>query len=105
MEAQLARLVGERRRLATEFSPGGAVPTVDLVSAGTIELLRQAGADPVSSGDLVSRFFSAWSPAQLADHRRTAEVVAEVGKGAFAEAARALRAGEQPTEGSITRWI
>lgn len=105
MEAKLARLVGERRRLATEFSPGGAVPTVDLVSAGTIELLRQAGADPVSSGDLVSRFFSAWSPAQLADHRRTAEVVAEVGKGAFAEAARALRAGEQPTEGSITRWI
>jgi Xaa-Pro aminopeptidase len=105
MEAKLAGLVEGLDRLAVEFSPGGAVPTVDLVPAGTIELLRGAGVDPVSSGDLVSRFFSAWSPEQLADHRRAAELVAEVGKGAFQEAARALRAGESPTEGSITRWI
>ncbi|WP_405285686.1 M24 family metallopeptidase [Gaopeijia maritima] len=105
MESKLATLVDDHHRLAVEFSPGAAVPTVDLVPAGTIELLRGAGVEPVSSGDLVSRFFSAWSAEQLADHRRTAEVVAEVGKGAFGEAARALRAGEGPTEGSITRWI
>lgn len=105
MEAKLATLVDGRHRLAVEFSPGAAVPTVDLVPAGTIELLRGAGVEPISSGDLVSRFFSAWSEEQLADHRRTAEVVAEVGKGAFDEAARSLLAGEQPTEGSITRWI
>jgi Xaa-Pro aminopeptidase len=105
METRLAELVDGRTRLAVEFSPGGAVPTVDLVPAGTLELLRGAGVEPVSSGDLVSRFFSAWSTAQLEDHRRTAEIVAEVGKGAFAEAERALRAGEAPTEGSITRWI
>ncbi len=105
MEAKLAALVDGRHRLAVEFSPGGAVPTVDLVPSGTVELLRGAGVEPVSSGDLVSRFFSAWSPSQLQDHRRAAEVVAEVGKGAFQEAARALRAGEAPTEGSITRWI
>ncbi|MBT8404962.1 MAG: M24 family metallopeptidase [Gemmatimonadetes bacterium] len=105
METRLAELVDGRTRLAVEFSPGAAVPTVDLVPAGTLELLRGAGVEPVSSGDLVSRFFSAWSPAQLEDHRRTAEIVAEVGKGAFAEAERALRAGEAPTEGSITRWI
>ncbi|NNF38144.1 MAG: aminopeptidase P family protein, partial [Gemmatimonadetes bacterium] len=104
METRLAELVDGRTRLAVEFSPGAAVPTVDLVPAGTLELLRGAGVEPVSSGDLVSRFFSAWSPAQLEDHRRTAEIVAEVGKGAFAEAERALRAGEAPTEGSITRW-
>ena len=105
METKLAQLVDGRTRLALEFSPGGAVPTVDLVSAGTVELLRGAGVEPVSSGDLVSRFFSAWSPTQLADHRRTAEVVAEVGKGAFQEAARALRDGRPHTEGSLTRWI
>ena len=105
METQLAALVDGHHRLAVEFSPGGAVPTVDLVPSGTIELLRGAGVEPVSSGDLVSRFFSAWSPAQLEDHRRTAEVVASVGKGAFDEAARALREGTAHTEGSLTTWV
>ncbi len=105
METKLASLVDGHHRLAVEFSPGGAVPTVDLVPSGTIELLRGAGVEPVSSGDLVSRFFSAWSPMQLEDHRRTAEVVASVGKGAFQEAARSLREGRPHTEGSLTRWI
>ncbi len=105
MESKLAELVGGMRRVALEYSPGAAVPTVDLVSAGTVELLRGAGVEPVSSGDLISRFFSAWSAAQLVDHRRSAEVVAAVGRGAFDEAARALRAGEEPTEGSLTAWI
>lgn len=105
MEEKLAALVDGGRRLALEFSPGAAVPTVDLVPAGTLELLRGAGVEPVSSGDLVSRFFSAWSPVQLVEHRRAAEVVAAVGRGAFAEAARALREGSPHSEGSLTRWI
>jgi Xaa-Pro dipeptidase len=105
MEDQLRRLVAGRPRLALEFSPGAAVPTVDLVPAGTIELLRAAGVDPQTSGDLVSRFFSAWTAAQLADHRKIAEVVREVAQGAFAEAGRAIRSGTPHTEGALTRWI
>lgn len=105
MEEKLAGLVDGGGRLAVEFSPGAAVPTVDLVPAGTVELVRGTGVEPVTSGDLVSRFFSAWSTVQLVEHRRAAEVVASVGRGAFAEAARALRAGEPHTEGSLTRWV
>jgi Xaa-Pro dipeptidase len=105
METQLATMLEGYRRLALEFSPGGAVPTVDLVPAGTLEMLRGAGVEPVSSGDLVSAFFSAWSPEQLHEHRKAGEVVAAVAKGAFAEVGRALAAGESVTEGSITRWI
>lgn len=105
MERQLGQMVAGAGRLAVEFSPGGAVPTVDLVPAGTLELMRSVGVDPVSSGDLVSLFFSAWSTDQLADHRRIAEVVREVGRGAFAEAGAGLRRGEPHTEGSLTRWI
>jgi Xaa-Pro aminopeptidase len=105
LEAGLEALVAGRRTLALEYSPGGAVPTVDLVPAGTVEMVRRAGVEPRSSGDLVSLFFSAWSAAQLTDHRQAAEVVARVGRESFQEAARALRAGHPHTEGSLSRWI
>jgi Xaa-Pro aminopeptidase len=105
LEQGLESLVDGHGVLALEYSAGGAVPTVDLVPAGTVEMVRNAGADPRTSGDLVSLFFSAWSPAQLTDHRRAAAVVARVGQEAFQEAARAVRAGDPHTEGSLTRWI
>lgn len=105
LESGLAALLAGGGRVALEYSPSGAVPTVDLVPAGTVEMVRAAGADPVSSGDLVSLFFSAWSPEQLTEHRRAAEVIARIAKESFQEAARAVRAGEPHTEGSLTRWI
>lgn len=105
LEQGLESLVAGHGVLALEYSAGGAVPTVDLVPAGTVEMVRNAGADPRTSGDLVSLFFSAWSPTQLTDHRRAAAVVARVGREAFQEAARAVRAGDPHTEGSLSRWI
>jgi Xaa-Pro aminopeptidase len=105
MEHKLAGLLEGCRRVALETSPGAAVPTVDLVPAGTVELVRKSGVEPVSSGDLVSRFFSAWTPDQLIDHRNTAETIARVAKDAFQEAGRAIRDGSPHSEGSLTRWI
>jgi len=105
MESKLATLIGDRRRIATEFSPGAAVPTVDLVPAGTLEMLRAAGVEPVSSGDLISLFFSVWNAEQLREHRKTGEAIAKVARDSFAEAASAIRAGSPHTEGSLTRWI
>ncbi len=105
LEAGLEALLAGRQALALEYSAGDAVPTVDLVPAGVVELVRRAGAELRSSGDLVSLFFSAWSPEQLTDHRRAAEVVARVGRESFQEAARAVRSGRPHTEGSLTRWI
>jgi Xaa-Pro aminopeptidase len=105
LESGLEALLAGHGAVALEYSAGGAVPTVDLVPAGTVEMVRQAGADPRTSGDLVSLFFSAWSPSQLTEHRRAGEVVSRVGQGAFQEAARAVRAGDPHTEGSLSRWI
>ena len=105
MEEQLARMVGGRERLALELSPGSAVPTVDTVPAGAIELVRTLGVEPVSSADLITIFHSVWSPGQLEDHRRTAEVVAEVGRAALEEAGTAVARGEPMTEGELSRWV
>jgi Xaa-Pro aminopeptidase len=105
MEDAVSELVGGGGRYAVEFSPGAAVPTVDLVPGGTLELLRKAGVEPVSSGDLVSLFFSVWSERQLMEHRETADKIAAIARGSFEEAAEAIRADRPHSEGSLTRWI
>jgi len=105
MEEALAQLLEGRTRLATEVSPGGAVPTLDYLPAGIASVLLGLGIELSSSGDLVSRFHSAWTAAQLAEHRKAAEIVAEVARGAFQRAADAVRQGTTTTEGALSEWI
>jgi Xaa-Pro aminopeptidase len=105
LEEKLAALVAGRPRLAMEISPLSAVPTVDTVPWGTVELLRSLGVEPVSSGDLVSTFHSVWSEGQLEEHRKAARVVAEVAREAFRRAAEAVRAGQPTSEGALSEWI
>ena len=105
METELAKLVEGRTRLATEVSPGGAVPTLDYVPAGLASVLLGMGVELSSSGDLISRFHSAWTGSQLEDHRRAAEVIADVASRAFRRAADAVRAEAPTTEGALSDWI
>jgi Xaa-Pro aminopeptidase len=105
MEAKLGAMVQGSPRLAMEVSPGSAVPTVDTVPAGLVELLRALGVRPESSQDLVSEFHSVWSASQLEEHRRAAEIVAEVAADAFRRAADAVRDGAPTTEGALSGWI
>jgi Xaa-Pro aminopeptidase len=105
LEEELAGLLRGAGRVAMEISPNDAVPTVDLVPAGVMELIAKTDAEPVSSGDLVSVFFSAWSEEQLVEHRKAAEVVAQVAKDAFERAADAIRRGSPTTEGALSDWI
>lgn len=105
LETELERLVSGRTRLAMEVSPGGAVPTLDYVPAGIATVLLAHGVEIASSGDLVSRFHSAWSEQHLAEHRRAAKIVADVARRAFERAAEAVRAGSPTKEGALSDWI
>lgn len=105
MEAELAKLLEGRTRLAAEVSPGGAVPTLDYLPAGIASVLLGLGVELSSSGDLVSRFHSAWSEAQLDEHKRAAKIVADVAKRAFERAAAAVREGAPTSEGVLSDWI
>ncbi|MGH7719712.1 MAG: M24 family metallopeptidase [Gemmatimonadaceae bacterium] len=104
LEGALATLV-RGRRVAMEYSPGDAVPYVDRVPAGVLEMVRAAGADVVSSAELVSRFYAAWTPDQLASHRRAAEVVAQVARDATAHAGERASAGAPVAEHELAEWV
>jgi Xaa-Pro aminopeptidase len=99
---ELLRGVG---RVALEYSPGDAVPYVDHVPAGVLELVRGTGAEPVTSADLVSTFYARWSPEGEASHRRAAAVVQETAHAAFRRIAEAIQAGGRATEWETRGWI
>ena len=103
-EAAVAGLV-KGRRIAMEYSPGDAVPYVDLVPAGVLEMVRAAGATVVSSGDLVTQFLAVWSDAERATHRVAAEQLKDIAYAAFTRAGAAARAGAPVSEYALTEWI
>jgi len=98
LEAGLRTLLAGMRRVAMEYSPGCAIPYVARVDAGTIELVRQSGADVVSSGDLIQRFSTVWDEQALASHRQASEKLYRVKDLAFEAAARRLRDKVPTTE-------
>jgi Xaa-Pro aminopeptidase len=104
LEGTLAALVGGKR-VAMEYSPGDAVPYVDRVPGGVLDMVRAAGATVVTSGELVSRLFAVWTPAQLAEHRRAAAIVADVARAGFALVGERARGAEPFHEHDLQRWI
>ncbi len=67
-EAGIQTLVSGMKKLATEYSPRNGNPYVGKVDAGTIELVRAFGCEPLSSGDLVQLFEATWDDEQWQLH-------------------------------------
>ena len=78
------------KRLAMEVSPKDAVPYLDRVPHGVVQMLEALGATIVPSGEMVTRFAARWSAAETADHLFAAEVLATVAR---AELAKAVHEG------------
>jgi Xaa-Pro dipeptidase len=104
LESHLAGMV-KGKTVAMEYSPGDAVPYLDRIPAGVIEMVRSAGATIVSSADLVTQFYAVWTKENLASHLRAAEIVADVAKRAFKRAGDAARSGSPTTEYQLQQWI
>lgn len=105
LESAIADMV-RGKRIAMEYSAGDAVPYLDRVPAGVLELVRAAGAtEVVSSGELVTRFYAGWTEAQLASHLRSAETIAAIARDAFALAGERARTPRPATEHELVQWI
>ncbi len=104
LESLLAELV-KGKRVAMEYSPGDAVPYLDRVPAGVLEMVRSAGATVVSSADLVSSFYAVWSDEQRASHERAARVVATIGEQAIRLAGSRADSASPLTEFALQNWI
>jgi Xaa-Pro dipeptidase len=104
LESMVGALVNGKR-VAMEYSPGDAVPYLDRVPAGVIELVRNAGATVVTSAELVSRFYAVWSDTQRASHERAARAVSTIGQEAIRLAGSRADSALPMTENSLQTWI
>jgi Xaa-Pro aminopeptidase len=105
LESAVAQMV-RGRKIAMEYSPGDAVPYLDRVPAGVLEMVRAAGpAAIVSSGELVSRFYASWSATDIASHLRAAEIIRGIALEALALAGQRSRTKEPITEHALMAWM
>ena len=104
LESLLAEMV-KGKRVAMEYSPGDAVPYLDRIPAGVLEMVRNAGATVVSSADLVSAFYAVWSDEQRASHERASRAVATIGQEAIRLAGSRADSASPLTEYALQSWI
>jgi Xaa-Pro aminopeptidase len=103
--ALLKAMLGSAKRIAMQYSPNNAVPYVSIVDGGTIELLRSFGVEVVSSADLVGQFEAHLSMADWKSHQEAGVVMQMVKDKAFVEIGRRIKAGENPREIEIQRYM
>jgi Xaa-Pro aminopeptidase len=94
----LRRTVGGRTA-AMEISAGDAVPYLDRVPWGVVDLLQSLGTRIVSSAELVTRFAATWSAEETAEHVRAAELLRTIALEALGRAVR--RGGQGLTESAM----
>ena len=105
LRGNLKKILGRAKRVAMQYSPKNEIPYVSMVDAGTIELVRSAGAKVVSSADLVQKYEACWSPAQLESHLAAGEAIDRIVAGAFQHAAKCVREKIAVTEYDLKQWI
>ena len=94
LESELAKLVAGKR-IAMEYSAGDAIPYLDRIPAGVLEMVRATGATVVTSADLVSQVYATWTAPQRDSHVRAAEIIAQIAKDTINHAG-AMIAAETP---------
>jgi len=105
LEEGLATMLKGLRTVAMEYSPGNAIPYVATVDAGTIESVREAGVEVVSSANLVQRFEACWSDEQAADNMESAKHLREIVDRAFYFMKKKIAAKETLTEYDVQQFM
>lgn len=105
LESGIHSLLSGMARVAMEYSPRCNIPYVSRVDAGTIELVRAAGVEVVSSGDLVQRFAAVWADAEIATHLAASAALHRIKDRAFEAIARRVRDQMATTEYDIQQLM
>lgn len=80
-----------------------AVPYLDRVPFGVVELVRELGGRVVSSAPLVTRFAARWSEREVEDHHFAAEAIARIAQEAIADAIASIN--ERVTEAGMQERV
>lgn len=103
--AQSLSALVQGRRVAMQYSPDDAIPYISLAPAGMVDLVRSAGAEVVSSADLVQIFEAVIGSEGFDSHMRAGHKVHAIKDEAFALIGSAVSAGRTLTEYDVQQFI
>jgi Xaa-Pro aminopeptidase len=101
----LKQILAGARNVAMEYSPQCAIPYVSTVDAGTVELVRSAGVQVVSSANLVAAFEAVWDDEQMKDNAVTAKHLREIVDKVFGFIRDRIAAGKKTTEYDVQQYM
>jgi Xaa-Pro aminopeptidase len=105
LEAALGDMLKGCTKIAMEYSPGGRLPYIGLVDAGTIELIRNLGIEIVSSADMVAFFQARLDSQQVEYHKKAAGLVNRIKDDAFGYIRDCLSNGQFINERMVVLFI
>jgi Xaa-Pro aminopeptidase len=104
LKNEVAKLLGNAKSFAMEYSPHGNNPYVSKIDAGTMDMIRSLGVNVVSSGDLL-QLFLAWTPEQLAAHRKASDVLTQTKDAALAYLKEHITSGKSINEYQLQQYM
>ena len=104
-QKKLAAMLSGCRRIAMQYSPNCAIPYVSLVDGGTLDLVRAAGIEIVSSADLVQQFEARLSEAQFESHIEAGKRMDQIRREAFELIGERIRARNPLSEFDVYQFI
>jgi len=105
LEAGIADLVKGMKRVAMEYSPRNAIPYVSKVDGGTVDLVRGAGVEVLSSGDLIQFFEATLTGEQWQSHVEVEKLTTAAFDICWRMIAEGVKAGKPFTETQVQKAI
>lgn len=103
LHALLKDTLQSSKKVAMEYSPMNAIPYIARVDAGTVELVRSADVEVVSSADLSQYFVACLNPWQIETHRMAGKTLIAIKDKLFAELGEDLRRGRELDEYTVVQ--
>jgi Xaa-Pro dipeptidase len=105
LHSSLKRILGTPKRIAMQYSPKNNIPSVSMVDAGIVELVRSFGHKVVSSADLVQMFESLIGEEGYRLHKEAGVIVDRIRAEAFSQIRNAVASGNGMTEYDVQQYI
>lgn len=105
LQTGLRAILGAATRIAMQTSPMGMIPSVSLVDAGLVDLVRSFGVEVVASADLAQPFDSCLDAAGIERHLEASSRVHAILDDAFRLIGETVRAAAPVSEIDVQRMI
>jgi Xaa-Pro dipeptidase len=105
LEKHLENTLKGHSKVAMEFSPRNAIPTISKVDGGTIDLIRGFGINIESSANLLQQYTSIWTPKQFELHLQAADVLQGSIERAWMYIAEAIKNNKEIEELDVQRFL